>query len=41
MDNSGSMCDEIIESYESNFKEKKAICQTQKSYILLTFYLLH
>ena len=43
MDNSASMCDEIIESYddEIDFKEKKTTCQTQKFYILLTFYLPH
>ena len=42
MDDSAIMCDEIIESYkeEANFNEKKATCNTQNFYILLSFLLI-
>ena len=42
MDDSAIMCDEIIESYkeETNFNEKKATCNTQNFYILLSFLLI-
>ena len=37
MDDSVIICDEVIESYEeTNFNEKKAICETENFYILLT-----
>ena len=47
MDDSGIMCDKIIESYNeetktilTNFNEKKANCKTQIFYILLAFLLI-
>ena len=42
MNDSTIICDEIKESYneEINFNEKKEICKTQISYILLDFYLI-
>ena len=42
MDDSAITFNEIIESYdeETNFNEKKAICKTQKLYILFTFLLV-
>ena len=42
IDNSGIMCNEVIESYneETNFNEKKATCKTENFYILLTFSLI-
>ena len=47
MDDSGIICDEVIEQYDEktktipiNFNEKKAICKTQNFYILLAFLLI-
>ena len=36
------MCDEVIKSYDkqAQFKEKRAICKTQNSYILVAFLLV-
>ena len=41
MDDSAITCDEVKKSYDEdiNFNEKKAICKTQNSYILLAFLL--
>ena len=42
MDNSAIMCDEVIELHDeqTNFNEKKAICETRNFYILLAFLLI-
>ena len=42
MDDSAITFNEIVESYdeETNINEKKAICKTQKLYILFTFLLV-
>ena len=42
MDDSSIMCNEIIESYkeETNFNKKKATCNTQNFYVLLSFLLI-
>ena len=48
MDDSAITCDEVIESYDeetktipTNFNEKKATCEKQNFYILLSFYINH
>ena len=42
MDDSGIICDEIIESYdeEITFNEKKLTCKAQVFYVLLAFLLI-
>ena len=40
MDDSGIICDEIIDVKETNFNEKDITCKTQNYYILLAFLLI-
>ena len=40
MDESGIICDEIIEVKETNFNEKKVTCKMHRFYVLLAFLLL-
>ena len=40
MDDSGIICDEIINVKETNFNEKDITCKTQNYYILLAFLLI-
>ena len=40
MDDSGIICDGIIDVKERNFNEKNIICKTQNFYILLAFLLI-
>ena len=40
MDESGIICDGIIEVKETNFNEKKVTCNMHRFYVLLAFLLL-